>query len=61
MCGDDAVKVRSTAPIYSLSRADLGGAIRSSGNSFPDKRVRDTLSVCDVEEREDALGDEHYV
>ena len=46
VCGGDAVKVRQAAPIYSLSRAELGGAIRSSVNSFLDP-VRDTLSVCD--------------
>ena len=55
MCGGDAVKVRQAAPIYWLSRAELGGAIRSSVNSFLDP-VRDTLPVFDVEEREDAQG-----
>ena len=53
VCGGDAVKVRQAAPIYCQSRAELGGAIRSSVNSFLDP-VRDTLSVGDVEEREDA-------
>ena len=57
MCGGDAVKVRQAAPIYCVSRAELGGAIRSSVNSFLDP-VRDTLSVGDVEEREDAGGDQ---
>ena len=37
VCGSDAVNVRQAAPIYCLSRANLGGAIRSSVNSFPDK------------------------
>ena len=55
VCGPDAVKVRRAAPIYLLSRAELGGAIRSSVNSFLDP-VRDTLAVSDVEEREDAKG-----
>ena len=57
MCGGDAVKVRQAAPIYCVSRAELGGAIRSSVNSFLDP-VRDTLPVFDVEEREDACGDQ---
>ncbi len=55
VCGGDAVKVRRTAPIYCPSRAELGGAIRSSVNSFLDP-VRDTLAVSDVGEREDAKG-----
>ena len=55
MCGGDAVNVRQAAQIYCLSRAELGGAIRSSVNSFLDP-VRDTLAVSDVEEREDAKG-----
>ena len=57
MCGGDAVKVRQAAPIYCLSRAELGGAIRSSVNSFLDP-VRDTLPVSDVEKREDAGDDQ---
>ena len=40
-----------------MSRAELGGAIRSSVNSFLDP-VRDTLPVCDVEKREDAKGND---
>ena len=55
VCAGDAVKIWQAAPIYLASRAELGGAIRSSVNSFPDP-ARDTLSVCDLKEREDAQG-----
>ena len=57
MCGSATVKVRQVAPIYYLSRAELGGAIRSSVNSFLDP-VRDTLAVSDVEERKDGCNDQ---
>ena len=57
VCACDAVKVRRAAPIYCASRAELGGAIRSSVNSFLDP-VRDTLAVSDVEEREDGCNDQ---
>ena len=57
VCGGDAVIVRQAAPIDCASRAEVGGAIWASGNSFLDP-VRDTLSVCDVEEREDTCGDQ---
>ena len=59
VCGGDAVKVRQAAPIYCSSRAELGGAIRSSVNSFLDP-VRDTLSVCDFAERAAACGDQRH-
>ena len=57
MCGGDAVTQAYTKRIIYLSRTQLGGAIRSSVNSFLDP-VRDTLAVSDVEEREDGCNDQ---